>query len=186
MAGKFLIVDLEATCWEGNVPGQSRTQTVDDMEIIEFGCVITDRAGTIYGSRSFMVRPVLHPLLSDFCTSLTSIEQTHVDKSPTYVNVVSKIDSWLEAFNVEFWGSWGNYDKKQIHVEFERHKIAPRFFSLEHVNLKKLWRKGKSNRQASGLRSALEYHNLQFDGSHHRGIDDARNISRLISKIEWS
>lgn len=177
MEKPFLIVDLEATCWDGNVPEHERTQTIEDMEIIEFGCVITDRKGTIYDSRSFLVRPVLHPQLSGFCTSLTSIEQTQVDKSPTYVNVVPKIDSWLEDFNVEFWGSWGNYDKNQIQVEFERQKVAPKFFSLKHVNLKKLWRKGKPGGRSSGLRSALKYHDLEFEGTYHRGIDDDLNIS---------
>lgn len=75
MGKPFLIVDLEATCWDGNVPGHERTQIIEDMEIIEFGCVIADRKGTIYDSRSFLVRPVLYSLLSDFCMSLTSIKQ---------------------------------------------------------------------------------------------------------------
>lgn len=185
MEKPFLIVDLEATCWDGNVPEHERTQIIEDMEIIEFGCVITDRNGTIYDSCSFLVRPVLYPQLSGFCMSLTSIKQEQVDQSPTYVDVLPKIDSWLEAFNVEFWGSWGNYDKNQIQVEFERHKVAPKFFSLKHVNLKKCWRKGKPNKQSSALRSALEYHDLGFEGTSHRGIVDALNISRLMPKITW-
>ncbi|WP_232709764.1 hypothetical protein [Idiomarina sp. X4] len=61
----ILIIDLEATCWDGNVEGLNRKQTVDDMEIIEFGCAIAQLDGAVVDSRSFMVRPQAHPKLSD-------------------------------------------------------------------------------------------------------------------------
>ncbi|WP_417438958.1 exonuclease domain-containing protein [Idiomarina sp.] len=180
----YLIVDPEATCWDGNVEGLDRKQTVDDMEIIEFGCVIAQLDGAVVDSRSFMVRPQVHPKLSDFCTQLTSITQRDVDSAPIYQDVVPKINQWLENYELAAWGSWGNYDKNQIGAEFRRHEIAPEFFSLSHINIKQQWRQDKVNSRSAGLANALRYHGLSFEGTHHRGIDDALNIARLLRFTE--
>lgn len=36
-----------------------------------------------------------------------------------------------------------------------------------------------------GLRSALAFHGLEFEGTQHRGIDDALNIVRLVPFIDF-
>jgi len=176
----ILIVDLEATCWDGNVEGLERKQTVDDMEIIEFGCAIAQLDGAVVDSRSFMVRPQVHPKLSNFCTQLTTITQKDVESAPVYQDVVPKINQWLENYDFAAWGSWGNYDKNQISAEQRRHNLVPEFFSLPHINIKQQWRQGKVNSRSAGLANALKYHGLSFEGTHHRGIDDALNIARLL------
>lgn len=180
----ILIVDLEATCWEGNVEGLKREQTVDEMEIIEFGCVIAQLDGAVVDSRSFKVRPQVHPKLSDFCTQLTSITQRDVDSAPIYQDVVPKINQWLENYDLAAWASWGNYDKNQIGAESRRHEMSPEFFSLSHINIKQEWRRGKVNSRSAGLANAMKYHGLSFEGTHHRGIDDALNIARLLRFTE--
>jgi inhibitor of KinA sporulation pathway (predicted exonuclease) len=180
----LLIVDLEATCWDGKVEGLDRKQTVDDMEIIEFGCAIAEENGAVRDYRSFMVRPQLHPNLSKFCKQLTSITQSDVDAAPIYQSVVPEIDQWLISYKLDGWGSWGNYDKNQISAEQKRHNLVPEFFSLPHINIKQQWRQGKVNSRSAGLANALKYHGLCFEGTHHRGIDDALNIARLLTFTE--
>ncbi|OZB12654.1 MAG: DNA polymerase III [Marinobacter sp. 34-60-7] len=32
----------------------------------------------------------------------------------------------------------------------------------------------------------MVFHDLAFEGSQHRGVDDARNITRLLSFMKWS
>ncbi|WP_194756673.1 3'-5' exonuclease [Aliidiomarina indica] len=180
-----LIVDLEATCWDAEVPGLNRMQTVEDMEIIEFGCAVTNTRGQIIDSRSFLVRPMERPTLSAFCESLTSITQADVDQAPHYPDAIATIDRWLAQYPITQWGSWGNYDRNQIAVEQKRHACAPEFFNVPHLNLKTLWRKsnGLSRKAKSGLLHALEHHDFRFSGTHHRGIDDALNIARLLPFI---
>ena len=179
----LLIVDLEATCWDGDVPWENRRQTVDDMEVIEFGCVVATFDGVVIDSKSFLVRPVLHPSLSTFCTQLTSIKQQDVDSAPLYGDVSQQIDQWLEQYELVCWGSWGYYDKNQLLAERVRHDCAPAFLDLEHVNLKTVWREGRASNRRSGLTHALSFHNLEFAGTYHRGIDDALNIARLLTFI---
>ncbi|RUO26874.1 exonuclease [Aliidiomarina minuta] len=182
----LLVVDLEATCWDSSVPGTDRKQTVNDMEIIEFGCVVAGLDGTIVDSKSFLVKPVMHPALSNFCTELTSITQQDVDTAPGYKEVTASINQWLSTFTLSAWGSWGNYDKNQIQADSQRMGGHPEFFNLPHINLKTSWRKsnGLSRKAKSGLTHALAFHDLEFAGRHHRGIDDAKNITRLLPKID--
>lgn len=182
-----MVVDLEATCWENNVDGLDRRQTVDDMEIIEFGCVLANEDGRIIDCKSFLVRPQLYPELTAFCTQLTTITQEYVDASPVYVDVVKQIDIWLAAYDLFAWGSWGQYDKNQIEAERRRHTCSPAFNYRPHLNLKKLWRKenGSGKSRNGGLHNALSFHNLASEGTQHRGIDDARNIAKLLPFIDF-
>jgi len=49
--------------------------------------------------------------------------------------------------------------------------------------LLRLFLKGRAAKRRSGLQAALAFHDLAFEGQHHRGIDDARNIARLLPWI---
>ncbi|THK41189.1 exonuclease domain-containing protein [Methylophaga sp. SB9B] len=179
----MLVVDLEATCWEDKVDGTDRRQTVDDMEVIEFGCVVCEINGTVIDSRSFFARPKLHSVLTEFCTKLTSIKQSDVDNAPHYVDVTKTLNEWLGQYELSQWVSWGNYDKNQLLKEYERHGVCPSFLDLPHENLKKRWSKGKKAFRNAGPKVALEYHGLEFEGKYHRAIDDALNIARLLPFI---
>ncbi len=181
----ILVVDLEATCWQDKIISPGRPQTVDEMEIIEFGCVLAQTDGTVMESRSFMVRPVKHPALSSFCTELTTITQQDVDDAPTYLEAIEQIDGWLANYNLTAWGSWGNYDRKQLDAERLRYGWSPIFAKSPHLNLKQMWRKGRANSRSSGLQNALKFHNLPFVGTEHRGIDDAINIAKLLPFIDF-
>jgi inhibitor of KinA sporulation pathway (predicted exonuclease) len=33
---------------------------------------------------------------------------------------------------------------------------------------------------------ALEFHGLALEGHHHRGVDDARNMVRLLPFMDWT
>lgn len=183
MPKHLLIVDLEATCWDGDVPGLNRRQTVEDMEVIEFGCVVAEPDGKLLDAKSFIVRPVLRPQLSSFCTQLTGISQQQVAVAPVYAEVVQVIDAWLAAYQPFCWASWGDYDRHQLDAERQHNGCEPAFMALEHKNLKQLWREGRAAKRRSGLQAALAFHDLAFEGQHHRGIDDARNIARLLPWI---
>ena len=176
----MLVVDLEATCWEDKVDGTDLRQTVDDMEVIEFGCVVCETNGTVIDSKSFFARPKLHPVLTEFCTKLTSIKQSDVDNAPYYADATKTLNEWLGQYELS---PWGNYDKHQLLKEYERHGVCPSFLDLPHENLKKRWSKGKKAFRNAGPKVALEYHGLEFEGKYHRAIDDALNIARLLPFI---
>ncbi len=177
----LLVVDLEATCWaDGRGPRE-------DMETIEFGAVLVRMSDLQpIDGRSWFVKPKLHPVLSEFCTQLTSITQDQVDNAQPFERVCELIAEWLELHRERLgWGSWGNYDMHQLRRDALRIGIDSPLASYPHVNLKDAFtrRHHISRTKRPGMRKALEMCGLSIEGAHHRGIDDARNISRMLPWI---
>jgi inhibitor of KinA sporulation pathway (predicted exonuclease) len=168
---RYVIVDLEATCWEkGTVP--------DRMEIIEIGALLLPSSQEAPSSEfARFVRPLMEPKLSAFCTELTSIRQEDVDRADDFRVVFPEFLDWIgsEPFTL---CSWGAYDQRQFRVDCQRYSIPfPSSFE-QHINLKQAFAEWKGIRPC-GMSRALEILNLPLEGTHHRGIDDARNIAKI-------
>jgi inhibitor of KinA sporulation pathway (predicted exonuclease) len=182
-----LVVDLEATCWERRLAPSGERQSTHNMEIIEFGCALATRDGELLDSQSFLVRPTLNPVLSEFCKSLTSIQQSMVDAAPVFSEACHLINVWLGQPHEDFlWCSWGNYDRLHIQADGEKHRVFPSLMNYPHLNLKRLWRRTTGQKRKNGMAHALEFHGLALEGHHHRGVDDARNMVRLLPFIDWT
>ncbi len=172
---RYIIVDLEATCW-ANSRGAGR------MEIIEIGAVHLDSAnGPSADEFGCFVRPKDEPKLSAFCTELTSITQSDVDGAESFPVVFGEFIEWIgpEPFVL---CSWGAYDVSQFRADCLRHSIAfPASFE-RHINLKQEFARvfGVKSR---GMKAALAHVGIELKGTHHRGIDDARNIGKLAELI---
>lgn len=173
---RYIIVDLEATCWENE-------GCRDRMEIIEIGAVrLASASGPTEDEFGAFVRPVASPQLSEFCTRLTSITQEDVDGAEYFWTVFPQFVAWIgpKPFRL---CSWGAYDLNQLRQDCARHKmILPATFE-SHINLKKLFSRVNGVRPM-GMKAALAHRNIPLAGSHHRGLDDARNIARLAQSLQ--
>ncbi|BAY61600.1 exonuclease RNase T and DNA polymerase III [Calothrix brevissima NIES-22] len=167
----YLIIDLEATCCDaGSVPRH-------EMEIIEIGAVILNRTTWEIDSEfQQFIQPVRHPQLTNFCTTLTSIQQQDIAQAPKFTEAIEKLQAWLKLFPDYIFCSWGNYDKNQFLQDCKYHKI-PYPFSSEHINIKEKFSEYLGVSKRFGMAQALEHLGLELQGTHHRGIDDARNIA---------
>ncbi|WP_418119915.1 exonuclease domain-containing protein [Variovorax sp. 350MFTsu5.1] len=176
-AERYLVIDFEATCCDhGTVPREQ-------MEIIEFGAVMVD--GSTFKSvdefQSF-VRPQRHPRLTPFCTKLTSIHQGDVDSAPLFKDAVGLFKNWLYRYSGFAFCSWGDYDLKQLRQDCDFHRV-PYPISAPHLNVKRLFAERQNLTKKPGLGDAVQLAGLEFSGVHHRGIDDARNIARLLPYV---
>jgi inhibitor of KinA sporulation pathway (predicted exonuclease) len=129
------------------------------------------------------VRPVRHPQLTPFCTQLTTIRQQDVDGAPTIPVAVAKLAAFLKDRPALFC-SWGAYDKNQLERESRRGGFRLPFATtprgeIQHWNLKQAFA-DRAKEKAMGTAGALKRVGLVLAGTHHRGIDDARNIARLL------
>lgn len=188
LSDPILIIDLEATCWEDRLdPTTGLQQSEHSMEIIELGCALATRRGELIDSRSFLVRPTRYPVLSEFCQSLTGITQDMVDSAPAFSEAVRALNAWLgEPAKSFIWCSWGNYDLLHVLAQCQQTGASAAVLGYPHLNLKRLWRRSTGQRKKTGLMNALAYHGLNFEGQHHRGVEDARNIIRLLPFMDWS
>ncbi|WP_236040561.1 3'-5' exonuclease [Marinobacter nauticus] len=183
----LLIIDLEATCRENRQAPNGEAQSNDNMEIIEIGCALATREAVLLDTRSFLVRPIRHPVLSEFCTGLTSITQEVVDEAPAFPGAIQAMNAWLGDLPDNFiWCSWGNYDRLHLEAQSQEHDARPAVLAFPHLNLKRIWRRTTGQKRKNGFAHALAFHGLEFEGHHHRGVDDARNMTRVLPYMDWS
>jgi inhibitor of KinA sporulation pathway (predicted exonuclease) len=171
----YVVVDLEATCWEGS--------SVENMEIIEIGAVCLD--GELLRPKSDFqqfVRPVTNPALTDFCKELTGIGQRQIDAATAFPASFEDFLQWTGQKDFRLC-SWGAFDDELFGAELDRHDLIWPDRFRGHVNLKKLHAHAYSLSSELGLQQALQKHGLSFEGEPHRGIDDARNISKIAQMI---
>ena len=176
----YLIIDLEATCCDaGTIPRE-------ETEIIEIGAVMVD-GSTLKILDEFVsfVRPVRHARLTPFCTELTSITQEQVDAAPAFAEAMADLGEWANGRPGLLFCSWGDYDRKQFIRECRSSGISYPFGD-NHLNLKLRFSEQQSLRRRYGMASALRKAGVPLVGTHHRGIDDARNIARLLPFIVGS
>ncbi|HSH03387.1 MAG TPA: 3'-5' exonuclease [Anaerolineae bacterium] len=173
----YLIVDLEATCSHKNkiIPRH-------EMEIIEIGAVIlNNQTFTIESEFQTFIRPQRHPQLTPFCTELTTITQDQVDPAPLFPQALDEFVTWYTPYLPARFGSWGKYDYHQFIQDCRYHEII--YPLPEHINIKRQFSKAIGQSRDYGLNNALKHLQLTFDGTPHRGLDDARNIARIVTTI---
>jgi inhibitor of KinA sporulation pathway (predicted exonuclease) len=170
-ADYYLVVDLEATCDDrGSIPRH-------ESETIEIGAVLVDGASlSPIAEQMLFVRPMLHPI-TPFCTELTTITPEMVARALPFPAALAR----LAAFGAgALFCSWGNYDRNQLAADARRHGVAMPL--RDHWNLKEAFAARAGTRKL-GNQGALRRLGLEPEGTHHRGIDDARNIARLLPYI---
>jgi 3'-5' exoribonuclease 1 len=175
----ILVVDLEATCCDlQSIPRHQ-------METIEIGAVMVSiESLAIVDEFQTFIKPLRHPTLTEFCRQLTSITQQQVDTAPTFSDAIKAWQPWLSKFDKAIFGSWGEYDRKQLQQDSKHHRIdLPYPVSSHHINLKELFSTTQGLNKRYGMAQALNLANIALTGTHHRGIDDARNISKLLPYI---
>ena len=171
----YLIIDVETTCCNQN------SFPRDEMEIIEIGAVLCNPTFQVEAEFQSFVRPIVHPTLTEFCLNLTSIQQRDVDSADLFDAVVAKLKQFLSEYPSQsiLFCSWGGFDKKMFHLDCQRHRISYPF-SDQHCNLKARFRQATGLPRQIGMAEALRQSELTLEGTHHRGLDDARNIARLL------
>lgn len=170
----YVIVDLEATCWEG--PRKAPN------EIIEIGAVLVKDQAEVVSAFEQFVRPHLQPQLSDFCTSLTSIRQSEVDDAPLFPEAIERFTSWFGYGQADYLlCSWGFYARHQFAHDCKLHGMRVDWLE-SHISLKHQYARMMELKRPIGMKSALHHEKLTLEGTHHRGIDDARNIARIIQR----
>ena len=169
------IIDLECTCDDD--------QNFGPHEIIEIGAVIgtlSQESFKVTSELQIYVKPVINPVLTNFCTELTGITQSTADAAITLENTLVALERWLQTNNVVAWASWGKFDANQFDRECELKSLRNRLTDTQHLNVKQLFARKFGHRV--GLSRALDLLGFAFTGRQHSGIDDARNVGRLLSE----
>lgn len=193
----YILFDLEATCWD-TFPEKSHNFS----EVIEIGAVMLDEELNEISRFDEFVKPTIHPILSPFCNTLTSITQEQVENSRTFALVLADFHDWVGCgewdgvpLNSLCLLSWGEYDKNQLKKEMNRKtqevESVPdwhwqsfiNILDKRHISLKHRYMEKFNIKKGAGVKSTLKRLGMEFEGTHHRGIDDAINIARIFRTI---
>lgn len=177
----YLIVDVESTCWEQNDPLKG------ESEIIEIGAILVSDSFEIVAEWQVFVTPKNHSILSDYCKKLTGIRQFDVASSISslfFPKAIKALEKWAKdvsgkEMNELVFCSWGYYDKKMFEKECKRYNIEYPFET--HISLKHEFAR-RNGRKPLGMTKVLKVLGIKLEGSHHRALDDVKNIAKIFIK----
>lgn len=167
------IIDLEATCWNGPVPeGQVN-------EIIEIGiCQLDVTTGEISKNKGILIQPQRSEV-SPFCTELTTLTQELLDQEGiSFEDACELLRDEYQGHQYS-WASYGQYDLNMLKRQCSYRNIEYPL-SSEHFNVKTLFYETKGLRKKVGMAGALKILDIPLEGTHHRGVDDAKNIAKIM------
>ena len=172
---QILVIDVEATCWEGDPPaGQS-------SEIIEIGlCMLDVSSGERSVRRAIMVKPQ-RSTLSEYCIRLTTITPEMLADGLSFAEACAVLDEEYRAHQ-RTWASFGDYDRLQFIKQCEAWSI-PYPFGRSHINVKNLLALQLGLKREVGLQRGCSLLGLTFEGSLHRGVDDAWNVAAVLERV---
>ena len=172
---KLVIVDVESTCWDGPVPENQFS------EIIEIGiCLLDVKTGEIEYNEGIIIKPQ-HSELSRFCTQLTTITPEMTEQGVSFAEACAHLENqYLTKKRV--WASYGAYDLNMFQRQCQRTSVKYPFGEW-HINVKTLVSLKLKLQKEIGMGGALGILNIPLEGTHHRGVDDAKNIAKLMNWV---
>lgn len=170
---KIIIIDFEATCWQGSVPAGQ------ENEIIEIGVAVLDaHSGEISKNKGILIKPQ-RSTVSPFCTELTTITQELLDKNGVLFQ--EAIEQLVDEYHPDLytWASYGQYDLNMLKKQCKSFGV-PYPMGEEHINVKVWFAEVFGLQKPTGMNGALAMLNIPLEGTHHRGVDDAKNIAKIL------
>lgn len=171
----YLVIDFEASGW---------VRDSREWEIVEFPIVIVDSRSQQILPHEFhrFVKPTTVPQLSEVCMKNCGITQADVDQALPIAAVVDQVDKWVS--NLRLPGTFvvvtcGDYDLgTALPAEAIRKEFVIPTWLQTWVNIKVPFAQRYGH--TVGMKGMLKELRLSLDGHHHSGIDDARNIAKLV------
>lgn len=170
----ILLVDIEATCGD-SIPK-------DERETIEIGAVLCEDNETyILDTYETLIQPTLHGTLTDFCVDLTGIRQVEVDEARIFSEAWKDFMRWVHQqiyprTYISKWMSWGRFDRVLLEADCKRNNVL--YGMPEHFDLSRVFHMNAKRRK--GRRGALRYFGVESGGRNHRGLDDAKDVAKLL------
>jgi inhibitor of KinA sporulation pathway (predicted exonuclease) len=172
---KILVVDLEATCWQGDPPPD------EECEIIEIGlCELDVSTGERGDPQAILVQPQ-RSKISEFCRQLTTLTPEMLADGMLFNEACTLLKHEHQS-QQRTWASYGDYDRLQVQSQCEAWG-EPYPFGPSHINVKNLLALRLGLKREVGLQRGMALLDLPFEGTVHRGVDDAWNIAAMLARV---
>lgn len=187
MYSYICVLDFEATC-------DDNKSFKPAHEIIEFPSVLLQWNNKIKNYEKIsefqrFCKPIVNTQLTDFCKNLTGITQDQVDNGITFPQALNEHHQWLinhtDLYDHEspsvIIATFGRWDLiTMLPIECKAWGIKSPEIYKKIINVKDAYKSIYHMKKGPGMARMLQLCNLTLDGRHHSGIDDCRNISKLV------
>lgn len=157
------------------------------MEIIEFPSVLLDTSTMeVVDTFQRFVTPKKFPV-SPFCTELTGITQEQVDQhGRPFLEVLEEHQDWIRSHCQDtpvLLVTCGDWDlKTMLPQQCQQYKVQVPSVYRKWTNVKKPY-SYRMNTRPTGMDGMLKVLKLTLDGRHHSGIDDSKNICKIVKEL---
>jgi inhibitor of KinA sporulation pathway (predicted exonuclease) len=177
-AGTVVLLDAEFTCWSDSL-ASGWSDPKHPAEIIEIGMIAYDASRQIETSSfTSLVKPLVNPVLSDYCLNLLPIVQTDVDSAPEYESVMSDVSDWLKQHTAPNspTAAWGKIDRSHTTNQSKRHSVSDPFGIRPHIQVDELVKDAldiETQIEREDVRTRL---NIESITGRHRALSDSADL----------
>ncbi|QRW15279.1 3'-5' exonuclease [Ceratobasidium sp. AG-Ba] len=205
----LLAFDVEATCVQGTDFNWPNEIIEWPVVLLKWSDKDTEgRARTLEVVDEFRsyVKPVWRPKLSDFCTALTGISQANIDCAPQFKTLLRRFQAFLAKHGLVdprtgkpqkrfAFCTDGPFDVRDFCVKtaFINKLPMPEWLRQDVVDVRRIMHsylsrtnEGKvyiSRTQTLNMVAQLHALGMTFEGRQHCGMDDTRNIARILTEL---
>ncbi len=189
-------LDIEMSCDGHIVNGRF----IDDgrmhfskREIISVGFIVSDDKYNIKNRYYSNVKPMINPVLSDYCKQLTGLSQEEVDKGKKCNNAIGDIRNLCSSYSVDYIFTYGNADKDILNLTCQKYRkkfnenvvniyvVRDKIVDVKPAILEGIGVKGK---HSPGLESVREQLEIKKKGTLHNALDDAMILFKICREID--
>ncbi|MCT8137958.1 exonuclease [Anaerobacillus sp. CMMVII] len=171
---QFVFFDFEMLCSKEGMP-------YADMESIRLGAVKYDLETKSITSFDRFIKPLQTEPLSEFCKSLTHIEDCDLAFADGFPVVLKEFFTWVGIVETSRFFSWSTNDISRLELDASRHDIPQTTIAMvknRYVDFQETFSKRVSKTNPS-VETALALYDLNFYGEKHNPMYDAYNTLRV-------
>ncbi|MGM0876293.1 MAG: 3'-5' exonuclease [Bacillota bacterium] len=171
---QFIFFDFEMLCSDSGM-------AFKDMEAIRLGAVKYDLETESITYFDRYIRPENQEPLTEFCKTLTGIEDCDLVDASDFKVVFDDFLLWVGGMKKARYFSWSPSDLSRLKIDAAKHEIPLRTMTKiekRYIDFQAIFKKRVSKGNVS-VEDALALYGLQFIGEKHNPMYDAYNTLRI-------
>ena len=190
------LLDIELTCdglQQGDKFIDDGRMDKFDREIILLGFISVDEKYKIKTKYSSYVKPIVNPILTDYCKNLTGITQKNVNHGKKCDEAFKEILEIVRKHRIKYIFTFGNLDKQFLYSAARMNRKADEEYeniyriSSKIVDVRPAILAGmgiKSFKRSPGLVKIGEQLGINTRGEHHNALNDAMLLLGVCRKLD--
>jgi inhibitor of KinA sporulation pathway (predicted exonuclease) len=171
---QFIFFDFEMLC-------SDKGMAFENMEAIRLGAVKYDLETESISYFDRFIRPENREPLTEFCTTLTGINDSDLADAYDFKIVFDEFLAWVGGLKKTRYFSWSPSDLSRLKIDAVKHEIPLRTIGKiekRYIDFQAIFKKRVSKGNVS-VEAALALYGLEFIGEKHNPMYDAYNTLRI-------